>query len=261
MSDLNQCNPGEDRISWDTGLANGTIIGVVMECETVQPAVLVHIPGKSLSVYTDSLGTFELSDVPQGTYDLSVEPMGQTPTQIPKVKVMSGLVNNLGPIKTTNLTSDVNNCGQCGNACSTINATASCVDSACEIKCNPNFEDCNLNIADGCETNINDPAHCGSCNNNCGPPAPSVSVTCYAGKCSRICIPASLDCDGNRDNGCETNINDPAHCGGCDHNCGPPAANRNVACVAGVCWVSCFDGFFDCDGNLTNGCESTAPCG
>jgi hypothetical protein len=66
--------------------------------------------------------------------------------------------------------------------------------------------------------------------------------------------------------GCETDTNhDPNNCGGCSganaiYKCQTPP-NGYPGCKAGVCAImGCMPGFFDCDCNVTDGCEATAPC-
>lgn len=68
------------------------------------------------------------------------------------------------------------------------------------------------------------------------------------------------DCNRTLDDGCEVNTQtDPNHCGSCTTVCGgnPP---RHVlpACRAGVCSGVCASGWWDCDGDRANGCESDA---
>ena len=54
------------------------------------------------------------------------------------------------------------------------------------------------------------------------------------------------------------------YCGGCGHACN--STNGTASCASGVCGISCSAGFGNCDGNVTNGCEtntqtSTSNCG
>jgi hypothetical protein len=97
---------------------------------------------------------------------------------------------------------DVNNCGACGNVCAQgnicvgggctcpmcniPNASAKCVNNMCVFdKCNPGFGDCNNNTADGCEVNLNtSKTNCGACNNVCPLNLPS----CNNGQCSQVSI-------------------------------------------------------------------------
>jgi hypothetical protein len=65
-----------------------------------------------------------------------------------------------------NTTNDVNNCGACGNICSSVNGSPSCTNGNCGIVCNPGFGNCNHNANEGCETNLaTDILNCGSCGN------------------------------------------------------------------------------------------------
>jgi hypothetical protein len=69
------------------------------------------------------------------------------------------------------LTTDLNNCGTCGDACNLSNATSACSSGSCTlVACNAGFADCNRFVADGCEANLaNDPNHCGACGHTCAP--------------------------------------------------------------------------------------------
>ena len=67
-------------------------------------------------------------------------------------------------------TSDVDNCGGCGQGCTPSNVSeAECVSSACTYTaCASGYGDCDGNTANGCEANLNtDPSHCGSCSSSC----------------------------------------------------------------------------------------------
>ncbi|APR81047.1 Hypothetical protein A7982_06394 [Minicystis rosea] len=72
-------------------------------------------------------------------------------------------------------------------------------------------------------------------------------VSCADGPC--VCVGGFDDCDGDEDNGCETDLSSSAsHCGACGSSC------DNGTCSGGVC--TCAEGFVDCDGNASNGCEA-----
>ena len=70
---------------------------------------------------------------------------------------------------------------------------------------------------------------------------------------SELCNGTDDDCDGDTDEDF-TFAFDPMHCGGCDIACLP--AEGEGACVDGACVVAtCDEGFVDCDGDPSNGCE------
>ena len=83
---------------------------------------------------------------------------------------------------------------------------------------------------------------------------------------SAICYQSFDDCDGDRSNGCETDLRvDPDHCGACTQKCPLlPHAERGCgdACTVWRCDV----GFGDCNGVVADGCEvgtssDAANCG
>jgi len=80
-----------------------------------------------------------------------------------------------------NLNEDVENCGQCGAACSPLpHAEVTCGGANCVVRlCDSGWGNCDDSQANGCETNIqtND-AHCGRCDERC--PA---EQTCVEGSC------------------------------------------------------------------------------
>lgn len=78
------------------------------------------------------------------------------------------------------------------------------------------------------------------------------------------------NCDSRSDNGCEVNLDTSyANCGSCGTNCDDAVRHmRNTTsakCAGGRCEVgTCLEGYFDCDGAASNGCEKrldSAYCG
>jgi hypothetical protein len=69
------------------------------------------------------------------------------------------------------------------------------------------------------------------------------------------CHPGFADCDGNRGNGCETNLRtDPDHCGSCGARC-PTLPHAERGC-GGRCTIwRCERGFRDCNAAADDGCE------
>ncbi len=86
--------------------------------------------------------------------------------------------------------------------------------------CTGGFGDCNGDVDDGCETELDAAPNCGACGATCA------NGSCESSAC--VCAPGFADCDGDVTNGCETStIDDPDNCGGC-----------NIRCGAGTCTAS-----------------------
>jgi hypothetical protein len=133
---------------------------------------------------------------------------------------------------------DPSNCGACGLTCSpeAAHALASwCAESACDYDaCLPGFLDCDGDRANGCETPMGEAA-CGACGRVCADYVQGVSAPVCAGEpggaraCDYdTCAPETLDCDGDRTNGCETPVG-LENCEGCGRAC----ASQCVASPAG----------------------------
>lgn len=105
---------------------------------------------------------------------------------------------------------------------------------------------------------LDDPAT-GCAASNCDPCVfPHADAVCNAGACALgACKPLWGNCNQTVADGCELDLSsDLANCGACGQTCESPAAT--AACIAGKCSLQCVDGFADCDGNLSNGCEIDA---
>ncbi|MFO0580012.1 MAG: LamG-like jellyroll fold domain-containing protein [Polyangia bacterium] len=152
-------------------------------------------------------------------------------------------------------TSDPKNCGACGKGCSLPHATSSCAASACAIvRCDPGWGDCDGNPANGCEADLSrDTNSCGACGTSCG-----TGGLCAAGRCeAAMCSASILDCDGSAANGCETDIGvDPRNCGACGRACRTAPNEQSTCSAGGLCSLVCNPGWGDCDGSVTNGCET-----
>jgi hypothetical protein len=150
----------------------------------------------------------------------------------------------------------VSHCGACGSACDRKNAVMRCDDGGCVfVQCEPGFGDCNQNASspegDGCETPLDTPEHCGSCELACS----GTTRYCSGGRCtSLVCDPDRADCDADN-MVCETNLRSITNCGACGATCGP-LANAAASCGSGQCTGTCDPGFRDCDNSLSNGCET-----
>lgn len=153
------------------------------------------------------------------------------------------------------LTSDAENCGACDNVCPAApNASPSCTDSSCGTVCNEGFDDCDGDIANGCEVELStDIENCGTCGMVCeggGGGMETGDPSCAEGACALSCRSDDrADCDMDVSNGCETRINDDVmNCGMCGLVCMAPMGS-SPSCSGGMCDSDCEDGLADCDGD------------
>ena len=106
-------------------------------------------------------------------------------------------------IQCVNTQTDSQNCGWCGNACS---SGLSCVSGNCQCPTGQTL--CN----GACVGTVSDPANCGRCGNVCYAP----NTKCYSGSCVQ-CIKAIYDCpDGPYEcinNRCTLRCSSPDFCG------------------------------------------------
>jgi DNA-binding beta-propeller fold protein YncE len=156
----------------------------------------------------------------------------------------------------TDLNTASAHCGACGAACTPPNGTGACVTGRCTVgACATGFADCNMNAADGCETDTRiNVSNCGACGRSCMA-RPNAFPGCLASVCVTSCVMGFQDCDGVADNGCEADVRTSgANCGACGRSC--TVAHATGVCTAGTCAVaSCETGFGDCDMSPANGCE------
>ncbi len=153
--------------------------------------------------------------------------------------------------------SNIANCGACGTRCAGPNAVPACLNGNCTISmCAAGFEDCDMRLDNGCEVDTRTSlSHCGGCGRVCAA-RPNATASCDAGTCRHTCATGFADCDGDPANGCEVDLRaSTSHCGACGARCDP--SNGVAACRAGVCAIErCNATHGDCDGNVTNGCET-----
>jgi hypothetical protein len=155
--------------------------------------------------------------------------------------------------------SDVANCGSsafaCARPCALAHATPTCTDGACEIaKCDQGFGDCDGQVANGCETNLDTSVvNCSACGKACS--QNHGTAACALGACSVNCAGGFADCDVDPSNGCETNTSSNVeHCGGCPNVCSTSGGTPN--CVVGRCGLStCGGTLADCNASPADGCE------
>jgi len=153
----------------------------------------------------------------------------------------------------------VEHCGRCDERCAAApHARAACAAGACSVACDEGFADCDGDRANGCETDLSEPAHCGACETRCEGASALCEVRMTDGRrsfaCATVCgEPSPLRCADS----CVDPQADPLHCGGCGRACeaGP---NGEAVCNAGVCAVACRDlaRYADCDRQPGNGCEA-----
>ncbi len=134
---------------------------------------------------------------------------------------------------------DPNNCGSCGTVCA---AGQECLfegfPPSPKCLCKPGETLCvSFDILGVCVDINTDPRNCGGCGNVC--PADITSQTfypvCVNGSCETRCLAGHANCNGNLEDGCETQIEfDPHNCGECGHECDGVAGQ---ACIGGRCAV------------------------
>ncbi|MSP60179.1 MAG: hypothetical protein EXR72_07520 [Myxococcales bacterium] len=153
---------------------------------------------------------------------------------------------------------DPQNCGACGNVCKGVHAQAMCAAGKCALagKCDSGWGDCNANPADGCETNLHvDPNNCVMCGTKCA--VPGAISACADGCYATACTWGFDDCNNDPMDGCEVPVlMDGKNCGGCGKSC-MNLPNASAGCMNGACTLgSCKMGYFDCNGDAKDGCES-----
>jgi hypothetical protein len=172
---------------------------------------------------------------------------------------------------TTNLKTDLYNCGACGKRCELSDGgilpsgvSFSCIDGECHLECpvSPVFlGNCNGQLEDGCEVALDtDPANCGACGNAC-----KEGEVCWRAACG--CPPGYTQCGGE----CTQLDRDPKNCSACGRECALsdvdagawPCADGGLPphygpiCAGSSCAIGCGDGFGDCNADTCgDGCET-----
>jgi hypothetical protein len=151
-----------------------------------------------------------------------------------------------------NTLSDSQNCNGCGIVCSNTQAsTVTCSAGVCGWTCASGYAHCSA-ANSGCETNL----------------AASMKKTCGGS-----CVPSTSCCDNSE---CATPpaptscYNAAGSCSGvggsCTYSlkagskvCGSTCCNAINGTCSSSCSLTCVAGFFNCDGDPSNGCESAGP--
>lgn len=134
-----------------------------------------------------------------------------------------------------------------------------------DVSCSTGRADCDGDPRNGCEVSLlTDRFNCGGCRVDCPSPFHS-QPSCVAGVCTSTCQIGYGDCDGNRANGCETDLNfDASNCQSCGAACS--LSHATSGCRGGCIVTGCAANFGDCDHLNPNGCEAnlltdSANCG
>ncbi len=132
----------------------------------------------------------------------------------------------------TDLRTDVGNCGTCSNRCAPANGVGTCSAGVCGIaRCNVGFANCDANVANGCEVNLQtDANNCGACGTVCRNHIGGGN-TCSSGACMPTCNTGYANCDGNAANGCEVQLATNTNCGACGRTCALACGNTSGACA------------------------------
>jgi len=150
----------------------------------------------------------------------------------------------------------VQNCSDCGDACTYANAAGNCNAGNCEMgACNSGWGDCNFSDSDGCETQLGTVQNCAGCGDDCT--YPNASGSCNSGTCQMgACNSGWGNCDASEANGCENSLDSLQDCGSCGTSCS--RANATASCSGDVCHIETCNTFWDnCNGVDSDGCETS----
>ncbi|MGH7281156.1 MAG: hypothetical protein ACRELY_06520 [Polyangiaceae bacterium] len=139
--------------------------------------------------------------------------------------------------------------GECTACVAPPHAQAACALSsgseACSMgACNPQYGDCDLTSADGCETHTTTSAHCGSCGTDCLQDYCEYQSGGYV--CSATCDVPNVICEDDAGVECADLQTDNEHCGNCQISCA--VSNGSGTCKTGICDISCSSNYFLCNG-------------
>ncbi len=88
-----------------------------------------------------------------------------------------------------------------------------------DTSCPAGFADCNDDMSDGCEVGLGTVSNCVDCGDSCATPdrvfVGRDLVSCESGGCVIECERRLGNCNGVYEDGCETDLTSPDHCGDC----------------------------------------------
>jgi hypothetical protein len=147
--------------------------------------------------------------------------------------------------------------------CALPHATPACSASGCAVgACDPGFADCDQKGANGCETDLSQTSHCGTCNTACPPAAPDCAPNAGSFACATGCGAGAPTLCGTQCVSLTTSLD---NCGACGNVC-PVVPNGQTSCNAGVCGFACHPDFHACGGVCASDVSpstcgtSCAPC-
>jgi len=154
------------------------------------------------------------------------------------------------------LETDPSHCGACGNACDPTNGTGTlpppdtfygCQNGTCAVMCARDRADCDLDLENGCETDLTLDVSCGKCDVQC--PAGTHCLKDTFGRNVCGCPDGWTDCGGK----CvDLKHGDRNNCGACGRRC---SKGLDENCMNGTCVMACDEHHADCNGSLADGCE------
>jgi hypothetical protein len=171
------------------------------------------------------------------------------------------------------------NCGACGNHCEDPadacdpkpdHSYYGCKKGQCgKLKCQSPAVDCDGDLGatkcggNGCEVeSVATTENCGHCGTKCTGNDQCIDEG-NGPECGIPCVKAGKVLCGGQ---CVDLLSDPLNCGGCNAGCKMAGPNQARACTKGVCTYECAEGWADCNGDPSDGCETNlrvhpANCG